>query len=79
MTDPLRSCGTVETTSHYLLTCDNYRNLRIRYLYTIPPPVSVPKLLFGIQEASFDENSLFIFKQVQLFIVATKRFETVTA
>ena len=76
--DPLCSCGAVETTSHYLLTCDNYRNLRIRYLYTIPPPLSVPKLLFGIQEASFNENS-FIFKQVQLYILATKRFETVIA
>ena len=44
--DPLCSCGAVETTSHYLLTCDNYRHLRIRYLYTIPPPIIRSKTSF---------------------------------
>ena len=73
--DSLCSCGAVETTSHYLLNCEHYRNLRIRYLYMIPPPLSIQKLLCGIQEATFEENS-FIFKQVQLYILGTKRFET---
>ena len=63
----------IETTSHYLLSCDLYRNQRLRYLYLIPQPLSVPKLLFGIPEATTEENN-FIFKQVQLYIMATKRF-----
>ena len=67
------SCGAIETTSHYLLSCDRYRNQWIRYLYLIPQPLSVPKLLFGIPEATTEENN-FIFKQVQLYILATKRF-----
>ena len=67
------SCGAIETTSHYLLSCDLYRNQRLRYLYLIPQPLSVPKLLFGIPEATTEENN-FIFKQVQLYILATKRF-----
>ena len=67
------SCGAIETTSHYLLSCDLYRNQRLRYLYLIPQPLSVPKLLFGIPEATTKENN-FIFKQVQLYILATKRF-----
>ena len=67
------SCGAKETTSHYLLSCDLYRNQRLHYLYLIPQPLSVPKLLFGIPEATTEENN-FIFKQVQLYILATKRF-----
>ena len=67
------SCGAIETTSHYLLSCDLYRNQRLRYLYLIPQPLSVPNLLFGIPEATLEENN-FIFKQVQLYILATKRF-----
>ena len=67
--DSLCSCGAVETTSHYLLNCDHCRNLRIRYLYMIPPPLSIHKLLYGIQEATFEENS-FISKQVQLYILS---------
>ena len=66
-------CVAIETTYHYLLSCDLYRNQRIRYLYRIPQPLSVPKLLFGIPEATTEENN-FIFKQVQLYILATKRF-----
>ena len=67
------SCGAIETTSHYLLSCDLYRNQRLRYLYLIPQPLSVPKLLFGILEATTEDNN-FICKQVQLYILATKRF-----
>ena len=65
--------GAIETTSHYLLSCDLYRNQRLRYLYLIPQLLSVPKLLFGIPEATAEENN-FIFKQVQLYILATKIF-----
>ena len=66
-------CGAIETTSHYLISCDLYRNQRIRYIYLIPQPLAVPKLLFGIPEATKEENN-FIFKQVQLYIFATERF-----
>lgn len=76
--DPLCSCGAIETTSHYLLSCTNYQNLRTQYLNCIPPPLSVAKLMFGMQDAP-DEQNNFIFRQVQLYILATKRFDTVVA
>ena len=55
--DPICSCGAVESTSHCLLTCDNYRNLRIRN----PSPIICSKTSFRDPGASFDENS-FIFR-----------------
>ena len=39
------SCGAIETTSHYLLSCDLYRNQRIRYLYrSIKKVISLRKI-----------------------------------
>ena len=71
--DSLCPYGAIETSSNYMLSFDHYRNQRIRYLYLISQPLSVPKLLSGIPEVTTDENN-FIFKQVQLYILATKRF-----
>lgn len=72
--NPLCSCGATETASHYLLSCVKYRPLRTRYLSVLPHPLSISTLLSGIPEAPIEVNE-FIFKQVQLFILATKRFE----
>ena len=47
-------------------------------IYLIPQPLSAPKPLSGIPEATTEENK-FIFKQVQLYILATKRFAIATA
>ena len=72
-------CVEINIRNHKFLLCGIYRpltqglNYGLRYLYLIPQPLSVPKLLFGIPEATTVENN-FIFKQVQLYILATKRF-----
>lgn len=71
---PLCSCGSIETPSHFLLSCSNYRVLRQRYLLTLPHPLSVQTLLNGIPEAPNEVNDN-IFKHVQLFILASKRFK----
>ena len=70
---PLCSCGLTETASHFLLSCVNYRNLRLRYFSNLPQPLSLSILLNGIPDAPIDVNEK-IFKQVQQFILASKRF-----
>lgn len=72
---PLCSCGSTETSSHFLLSCPKYRELRERYLLPLPHPLSVTTLLNGISEAPVEVNDR-IFKHVQLFILATNRFVT---
>ena len=70
----LCTCGAIETTSHYMLSCDHNRMQRIRYLYLITQPMSVPKLLSWIPEATKDKNN-FIFKQLQLYIWLQKELQ----
>ena len=70
---PLCSCGQVETSAHYLLTCVNYDNIRQRYFSVLHRPLTTSVLLNGIPEEIYDVNNS-IFKQVQLYIIATKRF-----
>ncbi|MEW8548410.1 MAG: hypothetical protein AB2693_33315, partial [Candidatus Thiodiazotropha sp.] len=70
---PLCSCGLTETASHFLLSCTNYHNLRLRYFSNLPQPLTLSILLTGIPDAPQDLNER-IFKQVQQFILATKRF-----
>lgn len=70
---PLCLCGLTETASHFLLSCANYHNLRLRYFSNLPQPLTLSILLTGIPDAPTDVNER-IFKQVQQFILASKRF-----
>lgn len=78
--NPLCSCGLPETASHFLLSCQNYRQIRIRFFSTlrVPRPITLSVLLRGIPEAPLDINEE-IFRQVQKFILASKRFSYVVS
>ena len=71
--DPNCSCGQVESTAHFLLTCSRYNQIRQRYFRDIPVPITVNILLHGATDPNSTCNDL-IFKQVQLYIIASKRF-----
>ena len=62
-----------ETASHFLFSCPNYHHLRIRYLANLTQPLTLSVALSGIPDASVDCNDT-LFKQVQQFILASKRF-----
>ena len=72
---PNCQCGHVESTSHYLLFCNKYTNLRNEFIFTINYhiPIDVKLLLFGSENLSEDENK-DIFLKVQKFILKSKRF-----
>lgn len=70
---PLCSCGLAETTYHFLLYCTKYDLLRQRYLSVLPHHLSLALLLNGDPNESDQVNNI-IFKHVQLYILATKRF-----
>ena len=67
------TCGLSETSSHFLLFCTNYDLLRQRYLSVLPHRLSLSLLLNGDPKEPDVVNSI-IFKYVQLYIMATKRF-----
>ena len=69
----LCTCGLPETSSHFLLFCTNYDLLRQRYLSVLPHRLSLSLLLNGEPNEPDVVNSI-IFKHVQLYIMATKRF-----
>lgn len=71
--NPKCSCGSVESASHFLLTCAKYTHLRLRYFSGIQQPLTLSTLLNGIPGEPITRNN-FIFKQVQLYIIASKRF-----
>ena len=70
---PLCSCGVPETNSHFLLSCANYNNIRQRYFSGLGLPLTVSILLNGKPEENLTVNNN-IFRCVQLYILATKRF-----
>ena len=70
---PLCACGQAETSAHFLLKCPRYDNLRQRYFSVLRRPLTISYLLNGIPEENNDVNNT-LFKQVQLYITATKRF-----
>ena len=70
---PLCSCGAPETTFHFFLSCVHYNDLRQRYFSDLGLPLTVETLLKGKPDESVSVNNL-IFKRVQLYILATKRF-----
>ena len=70
---PNCSCGQAESVANFPLTGPRYSQIRQRYFRDIPVPITVDILLHG----ATDQNSAFndlIFKQVQLYIIASKRF-----
>ncbi len=69
---PLCTCGSIETTSHYLLSCRNYHHLRQLHLSDLPCPPIANNLLYGNERLSFEQN-IYIFLQVHKYISATKR------
>ena len=65
----------VESTSHFLISCKIYTDLRNELMYTINYPVTidVKLLLKGSDTLSVDQN-IDIFIKVQIFILKSKRF-----
>lgn len=70
---PLCSCGASETTFHFLFSCTHYNFLRQRYFSGLGHPLTVDLLLNGNPNENVAVNNT-IFKSVQLYILATKRF-----
>ena len=70
---PLCSCGQIDTTTHYFLHCPNYLQPRQDYFSALPYQLTLSLLLNGLQDVPTEVNNM-IFKQVQLYIIATKRF-----
>jgi hypothetical protein len=72
---PNCACGQVESTSHFLISCKKYTDLRNELMYTINYPVTIDLnlLLKGSDTLSVDQN-IDIFIKVQNFILKSKRF-----
>ena len=73
--DPHCTCGDIESTSHFLLYCNNYSVIRqelVRAVSNIATP-SLKLLLYGDTNLTQHENET-IFKHVQKFVVSSKRF-----
>ena len=70
---PLCSRGASETTFHFLLSCVRYNDLRQQYFSGLGLPVTVEILLNGNPNENVSVNNN-IFRRVQLYILATKRF-----
>ncbi|MCG7878660.1 MAG: reverse transcriptase domain-containing protein [Candidatus Thiodiazotropha endolucinida] len=71
---PLCSCGVPETSFHFLLSCINYSDLRQRYFSGLGLRLTVDILLNGKTDENISVNNA-IFRRVQLYILATKRFD----
>ena len=72
---PNCACGQVESTSHFLISCKKYTDLRNELMYTINylVTIDVKLLLKGSDTVSVDQN-IDIFIKVQNFILKSKRF-----
>ena len=70
--DPYCLCGEIETTSHYLLHCQRYHNLRVNLENELNFPITYNVLLFGEADRDFEFNKK-VFIAVQNFILNTKR------
>lgn len=73
--NPYCSCGITESSTHYLLKCTKYTELRRQYIFSLnfPFPKTIDILLFGSDNLSVDENTI-IFSNVQKFLINSKRF-----
>ncbi len=65
---PNCTCGAVETTSHFLLYCENYRRERQLYISNLPCPPLADNLLYGNERLTLEQNSS-IFIQVHKYIM----------
>ena len=70
---PNCTCGQVESVAHFFLFCPRYAQIRQRYFGNVTFPVTVNTLLYGLTDQNRTNNDS-IFKQVQLYIIASKRF-----
>ena len=75
--DPSCLCGAFEDTSHYLLHCPLYTELRNKMLNDISSlinvDITVDLLIYGSSSETKNTNEE-IFKVVQTYILKTKRF-----
>ncbi|MCG7868088.1 MAG: reverse transcriptase family protein [Candidatus Thiodiazotropha taylori] len=71
---PFCSCGQIESPTHFFLHCPNYIHQRQQYLSVLPFRLTASVLLNGIPSENVTVNDI-IFKHVQLYIIATKRFQ----
>ena len=71
--NPSCTCGGFESPYHYFYVCPNYTNLRNECFDNELERLTDKELLFGIQEASVEENEA-LFAKVQDFIIKSKRF-----
>lgn len=71
--NPRCSCGSTETTSHFLFTCPKYNMQRQQHLLVLPHQLTLSLLLNGDPNEPDTVNNI-IFKHVQWYILATKRF-----
>ena len=69
-------CGAIEDTSHFLLECNLFQNLRQEMVTTVSEiaPPTLNTLLFGNPDLRNEANES-IFLAVQSFISKTKRFQ----
>ncbi len=67
------ACGSVETATHYILSCPLFAEQRQRYLSSLPCPPILNNLLYGNEHLDETENRQVCHK-IQQFIIASKRF-----
>lgn len=69
-------CRGVETTSHYILHCSIFADIRQEFILSIsniPVNITINLLLFGTNELTDEQNTL-IFVSIQKYIIKSKRF-----
>ena len=72
-------CGDIESSEHFLMICPRYTQIRgdllnaLRGLILPATPITAQLLLYGDCELSV-ENNISLFKEVQKFIIKSKRF-----
>ena len=71
--NPLCKCNQIESTAHFLLSCNQYTTQRSLLQSQINHPLTLDLLLYGNQNLPYTENES-IFISVQKFIINTKRF-----
>jgi hypothetical protein len=72
---PNCACGQVESTSHFLISCKKYTDLRYELMYTINYPVTIDvKLLLKESDTLSVDKNIDIFIKIQNFILKSKRF-----
>ena len=77
--NPNCMCGDIESNEHFLIICPRYSQIRGDLLnavhdFIIPAtPITAQLLIYGDCELSV-ENNISLFKEVQKFIIRSKRF-----